>query len=65
MYHSKTPQGIKDSVLSDLLSVHGNIRLVIATSAPGMGVNIPKVKKVIIFVCPRKYRDISASCWKS
>ena len=52
MYHSKTPQGIKDSVLSDLLSDHGNIRLVIATSALGMGVNIPNVKKVIIFGVP-------------
>ena len=49
MYYSKTPQGINDSVLSDLLSVHGNIRLVIGTSAPGMGVNTPNVKNVIIF----------------
>ena len=53
MYHSKTPQGIKDSARSDLLSDHGNIRLLIATSVQGMGVNIPIVQKAVIFGVPK------------
>ncbi|XP_020617732.1 probable Werner syndrome ATP-dependent helicase homolog 1 [Orbicella faveolata] len=52
MYHSKTPQDIKDNVLSDLMSPNGNIHLVIATSALGMGVNIPNIKRVVIFGVP-------------
>ena len=52
MYHSKTPQDIKDNVLSDLISPNRNIRLVIATSALGMGVNIPNIRRVVIFGVP-------------
>ena len=52
MYHSKTPQDIKDNVLSDLMSPNGNIYLVIATSALGMGVNIPNIRRVVIFGVP-------------
>ena len=49
MYHSKTSQDIKDNVLSDLMSPNGNIRLVIVSNAPGMGVNTPNIKRVVIF----------------
>ena len=52
MFHSKTPQEIKEHVLSDLMSENGRIRLVIATSALGMGVNIPNIKRVIIYGVP-------------
>ena len=38
MYHARTPQSIKDKVLSDLMSIYGSFRIVIATSALGMGV---------------------------
>lgn len=51
MHHSKTPQDIKD-VLSDLMSPDGSIRLVIATSALGMGVNLPNIKRVVMFGVP-------------
>ena len=52
MFHSKTPKGIKDGVIADLMSEHGAIRLVIATSALGMGVNIPHITWVIHFGVP-------------
>lgn len=52
MYHSKTPQDITDNVLSDLVSPKGNIRLVIATSALGMGVHITTSRRVVIFGVP-------------
>ena len=52
MYHSKTPQDIKENVLSDLMSADGSIRLVIATSALGMGVNLPNIKRIVMFGVP-------------
>lgn len=52
MYHSKTPQDITDNVLSYLMSYNGRISLVKASSALGMGVNIPDIKKVTIFGVP-------------
>ena len=47
MYHSKTPQDIKDNTKfffrTDLLSHNGNTCLVITASALGTGVNIPNI----------------------
>ena len=39
MYHSKTNDNIKELVFSSLLDVDGKCRVVIATSALGMGVH--------------------------
>lgn len=47
MYHSKTPEQIKQKVLSSLLEEDGDCRIVIATSALGMGVNIPNIRQII------------------
>ena len=57
MYHARTPQCIKDKVLSDLMSIHGSTRIVIATSALGMGVNIPDIKRVINFGVPENMEE--------
>ena len=58
MYHARTPQSIKEKVLSDLMSIYGSIRIVIATSALGMGVNIPDIKRVINFGVPENMEGI-------
>ena len=47
MYHSKSPDNIKELVFSSLLEVDGKCRVVIATGALGMGVNIPDVRSII------------------
>ena len=52
MYHSKTPDNIKELVLSSLLEIDGKCRVVIATSALGMGVNIPDVRSIIHYAPP-------------
>jgi superfamily II DNA helicase RecQ len=52
MYHAQTPQRIKDKVLSDIVNCDSQIRLVIATSALGMGVNIPDIYRVIHYGIP-------------
>ena len=57
MYHARTPQSIKDKVLSDLMSIYGSIRIVIATSTLGMGVNIPDIKRVINFGVPENLEE--------
>ena len=49
MYHSKSPDNIKELVFSSLLEVDGKCRVVIGTSALGMGVNIPDVRSIINF----------------
>lgn len=53
MYHAKTPQRIKDFVLTDFLNPDGVIRLVIATSALGMGVNIPNIRRIVNYGVPK------------
>lgn len=52
MYHSKTPEQIKQKVLSSLLEEDGDCRIVIATSALGMGVNIPNIRQIIHYGAP-------------
>lgn len=52
MYHSKTPEKIKEKVLSSLLEEDGECRVVIATSALGMGVNIPDVRQIVHYGVP-------------
>ena len=51
MFHSKTPEQIKQKVLS-LLEENGNCRIVIATSALGMGVNIPNIRQILHYGTP-------------
>ena len=53
MYHAKTPQRIKDLVLTSFLNPDGAIRLVIATSALGMGVNIPNIRRIVNYGVPK------------
>ena len=57
MYHSKTPDNIKELVLSSLLEVDGKCRVVIATSALGMGVNIPDVRSIIHYAPPSNVEE--------
>ena len=52
MYHGKTPEQIKQKVLSSLLEEYGDCRIVIATSALGMGVNIPNIRQIIHYGAP-------------
>ena len=53
MYHAKTPQCMKDLVLTDFLNPDGAIRLVTATSALGMGVNIPNIRRIVNYGIPK------------
>ena len=52
MYHSKTPQNIQHSVLTQIMEEDSEIRIVFATSALGMGVNIPDIHRVIHYGVP-------------
>ena len=48
MHHSKTPQDNKDNALCH----NGSIHLEIATSAPGIEVKIPNIKRDVTFQEP-------------
>ena len=53
MYHSKTPQTIQEKVLDSLGEKDGLVRIVFATNALGMGVNIPNIRRVVHYGIPR------------
>lgn len=57
MYHSKTPETIKDNIKSDMNDAAGRIRILVATSAAGMGVNFKGVDNVINFGPPKVMDD--------
>ena len=52
MYHSRTPEKIKERVLKSFMEEDGKCRIVIATSALGMGVNTQDVRKIIHYGVP-------------
>ena len=52
MFHSKTPESIQKTVLSEFLKRESRIRLIVATCALGMGVNIPDVELIIHYGNP-------------
>lgn len=53
MYHSKTTDDEKKIIKEDMNSEIGKIRVLIATSAAGMGVNFKGVKYTVNYGCPR------------
>ena len=52
MFHAKTPTRIKDNAFSGIVKLDGKVRLVVATTALGMGVNIPDIYRVIHYGIP-------------
>lgn len=65
MFHSETPEDVKNKTLQDLLDEKSATKLVIATSALGMGVDIRQYYSVILYGAPkstpRKYHSVSQS----
>lgn len=52
MFHSKTPEALKTKVLDNFVPPDGPVRVVVATTALGMGVNIPDVERACHFGIP-------------
>ena len=57
MYHSCTPQHNKDIILHSLRDPKGVIRVVIATVALGMGINLQDVNTVVHYGAPRSLEE--------
>ncbi|XP_002742228.1 bifunctional 3'-5' exonuclease/ATP-dependent helicase WRN-like [Saccoglossus kowalevskii] len=53
MFHSKTPNAIKQLIKEDM-SIDGNIKVLICTNAAGMGVNFHNVHNIIHYGPPRE-----------
>lgn len=53
MFHSCTPQVVKDTIRQDMENKDGDIRVLIATNAAGMGVNYAAVSSVITYGPPQ------------
>ena len=56
-YHSPQTQNMKDEILKQLCSANCKLRVVFATMALGMGVNIPNIRCVIHFGVPGSVRQ--------
>ncbi|XP_068722286.1 ATP-dependent helicase wrn-1-like isoform X2 [Montipora capricornis] len=52
MFHSKTPESIQKNVLYEFVKRDSKMRLVVATCALGMGVDIPDVELIIHYGIP-------------
>lgn len=57
MYFHDTLEAKKEEILNDLLMSNGHFRVVIATNALGMGVNIPTLTYILHFGPPRQMED--------
>jgi superfamily II DNA helicase RecQ len=57
MYHANTLDKHKDRVSNSLFEENGTCRVVFATTALGMGVNLPDVQKVIHYGPPRHVEE--------
>ena len=58
MFHSETPPEIKTRILNELVDEKSTIKLVVATSALGMGVDIRKYCSVILYGPPQNIVDV-------
>ena len=52
MYHSKTPELVKEKIRTDMGSETGKIRVLICTNAAGMGVNFRNLNNIIHYGVP-------------
>ena len=57
MYHSNTPQHNKEVILSSLNKSAGVVRVLFATIALGMGVNLQEVNTIIRYGAPQNIED--------
>lgn len=57
MFHANTPQHNKDMILQSLVCPEGTVRVVFATVALGMGVNVKSVNTIIHYGAPRSIED--------
>ena len=52
MFHASTPQHSKDVIMGSLQDCHGTVRVVFASVAMGMGIDLHGVDTVIHYVAP-------------
>ncbi|XP_028404072.1 ATP-dependent DNA helicase Q-like 1 [Dendronephthya gigantea] len=65
-FHAPQTSQMKDEILKQLCSTRGTIRIVFATVAMGMGVDIPDIRNVIHVSPPCTYKGIfprNWTCW--
>ena len=57
MYHANTPEHNKEVILNSLTRPDGNVHLVFATVAMGMGINLRDVNTILHYGAPQSIED--------
>ena len=57
MFHARTPQHSKDVVVGSLQDCHGTVRVVFASVAMGMGIDLHGVDTIIHYGAPSSIED--------
>ncbi|XP_066916733.1 uncharacterized protein [Clytia hemisphaerica] len=65
MFHAKTPDPVKEHIVEDMTDKGGNIKILICTSAFGMGVNTKGITQIIHFGPPRSIESYIQECGRA
>ena len=57
MFHASTPQHSKDVIMGSLQDCHGTVRIVFASVAMGMGIDLHGVDTIIHYGAPSSIED--------
>ena len=57
MFHASTPQHSKDIIIKSLLDPHGLVRVVFASVAMGMGIDLRGVNIIVHYGAPSSIED--------
>ena len=57
MFHTSTPQHSKDVIMGSLQDCHGTVRVVLASVAMGMGIDLHGVDTIIHYGAPSSIED--------
>ena len=65
MYHSGTADHNKDVIMKSMVDANGVMRVVFATVALGMGVNLAGLNAIIHYGAPRSSEDYFQECGRA
>ena len=65
MFYAGTPSEVKEHVINDMVDGDGNLRVLICTSAFGMGVNCKNISQIVHFGPPKSIESYVQECGRA